>query len=137
MPKCMSCHKFIVVISKTTFCSLLSFLHNLLVQWYQQCVTAQYVPMCMSRLKAIEIISKGARFLISFKYYVHLVPSTLGQERACWRMMEKLNLFHLTGLTTMMLLMRKWMGLLLNKNIFWIAWVVFLLNYIEAVTLPL
>ena len=61
----------------------------------------------------------------------------LRQEVACW-MLEKQNWFHLTGLITLVLLMRKWMGLFLRKNHLlrccgWLS----LLNRIGALTLSL
>ena len=53
-------------------------------------------------------------------------------------MLEKLSWFRLTGLTTMVLLMRKWMGLLCKKNhlLRCLCWPS-LLNWIKAFTLYL
>ena len=48
------------------------------------------------------------------------------------------NLFHFNGLTTLVLLMLKWIGLFLRKNHLWRCWSWFcLLNWIGALTLAL
>ena len=56
-------------------------------------------------------------------------------------LLEKLNVFRLTGLTTLVLLMLKWMGLFLSKNNLFRCWdSCFLncfLNWIGALTLSL
>ena len=90
VPKCMSCHNAIVVITgrahcfhdyiyyahlasvgfehslcrgslMTTYITLLALLvEHSLVHWYQQCVTVHHVPKCMSCHKAIVVITGRA-----------------------------------------------------------------------------
>ena len=62
----------------------------------------------------------------------------LGQAMACWSMLEKLNWFRLIGLITLVLMIRKRIGLFLRKNHLlkcrgWLS----LLNWIRTVTLSL
>ena len=106
-----------------------------LLKWKTVCIKARMLLSTLSVIKHF-ICGNNKNWLLN----LHLIYETVwagARSSLLISLLEKLNWIHLMVLTTLVLLMSKWMALALRKNhlLRCCGWI-FLQNWIEALKLP-